>query len=124
ESAAERETYMPERRALLLRRLGDVRRERLDDAEGAIKSYEAALSVDAAEAGALAGLRALLGDEHHRGAAVRALHWTYTVAGDWAADLELTEHRLTTADTDADRVAVFKESAELAETRAGDAKAA
>ncbi|MDB4994304.1 MAG: Exonuclease SbcC, partial [Myxococcaceae bacterium] len=123
EGAATRETSI-ETRATLLRQLGDVRRERLADPAGAIKSYEAALAADPREPGALDGLHAMLDDETHRPAAIAALLWNYGITDEWRPVLELTEHRLLAASTDAERVRVLQEAAQLAEVRGTDTAAA
>jgi golgin subfamily B member 1 len=123
DAAATRESA-PETRATLLRQLGDVRRLRLADSEGAIKSYEGALGADQHEPGALDGLHALLDDETHRAAAIAALLWNYGITDAWRPVLDLTEHRLLAARTDAVRVRVLQEAAQLAEHRANDTGAA
>jgi tetratricopeptide (TPR) repeat protein len=114
----------PDPKATLMRQLGDVRRERLHDAEGAIRSYEAALAADPTEEGAIEGLHALLEGEAHRASAVHVLLATYAGTDSWRAILDLTEYRLMAASDDAARSTVLRETAELAESRGKDYGAA
>ena len=111
-------------KAQLLRELGDVQREHLDGAKEAVESYGASLHADPREAGARAGLHALLLRADHRAAAVEVLLEAYRVCDEWQPILELTEHRLSTAHDDADRVLVLLEVAKIAEERASDLEGA
>lgn len=125
-SAAEREED-PRRRADLFARLGDVHREQLSALEAASGHYRDALSVEPTHAGARAGLRAILelaDDARVRAAAAAALADAYRTTDDWAALLEIVEHRLTVANTATDRAAVLVEAARLHEQRAADPTAA
>lgn len=107
-------------RAALLRQLGDVQRERLDDAAGALKNYEAALAADPKEVGALAGAHSLLDRAEHRAEAVRVLLATYVATDAWQPALDLTEHRLLATEDPEQQVHILKEAAKLAEDRAND----
>jgi golgin subfamily B member 1 len=108
-------------RGELLRHLGDVQREQLATPDTAVVTYERALSADARNAGARAGLHALANDPSRRGRAVEVLLAALRSCDDWRAILELTAHRLLAAPTPEDQRAVLLEASEIAERRAGDA---
>lgn len=122
-AAAER-AATPGDRAELLRELGDVQREQLEELALAINSYELSLTAQPSNEGARAGLRALLDGATHRGNVVRVLLAAYGAADDWALTLELTEHRLAAAEDAASQIAVLREAARISEERADDAGAA
>jgi predicted Zn-dependent protease len=139
--AAER-ANAADRKAALLRRLGDIAREHLDAPEKAAASYEAALAVDPTDEGSLAGLAAMLGqhdgaprapgNERPRSASqqeaalrlapkvLAILIDAYRRTDSWQRILELTDHRLKFAQDDAERVTVLREVARIAEERAND----
>ncbi len=125
-AAADREED-PRRRADLLARLGDVHREQLSALDVASTHYRAALAVEPTHAGSRAGLRAILeraDDDRVRADAAAALADAYRSTDDWAALLEIVEHRLAVARRDTERAAVLIEAARLHEQRAGDPVAA
>ncbi len=107
-------------RGEFLRQLGDVQREELDAGGEAVTTYERALEADPSSAGARAGLLALAGQEAHRAAALVVLLKALRIRDDWRAVLELTPHRLLAARSDAERVEVLSEAAEISEKRAED----
>jgi tetratricopeptide (TPR) repeat protein len=109
---------------LLLTELGDVRREKLRDARGAIAAYEGALAEDPAQAEPRAGLLALAYDEGRRAEAVAVLMAALRKCDDWLAILELLPARLAAAPGSEEKLAVLRESAEIAEARAGDPRRA
>ncbi len=111
-------------KANTLRELGDVQREELDAKGDAIKSYEAALAVDARSEGARSGLRALLKRAESLAEVVRVLLAAYYAADDWKLVLDLTEHRLSAAPEVPQQIAILMEAASLSESRAQDADAA
>lgn len=117
-------TESPGEKAEVLRELGDVQREQLDDLERAIASYEAALDQDARSEGARVGLRALLKRSEHRAEVVRVLLAAYYAADDWRLVLDLTEHRLNAAKDVASQIAILMEAARISEERADDREAA
>lgn len=108
-------------RAELLRQLGDVQREEMEQPGEAIETYAQSLGANPRNAGARVGLMALAGDDRHGGAAVAVLLEALRASDDWRAILELTSHRLRVAGSDEERIGVLVESAEIAEKRAGDA---
>jgi tetratricopeptide (TPR) repeat protein len=108
-------------RADLLRQLGDVHRTELGAYELSVGTYAKALEVDPRNAGARAGLQALANEGTHRAAAVAVLLRALRACDDWQGLLELTAHRLLAESTDAARLAVLLEVADISERRAGDA---
>ena len=108
-------------RAELLRQLGDVQREEMEEPGEAIETYAASLGANPRNAGARAGLMALAGDDSHGGSAVKVLLQALRASDDWRGVLELTSHRLRVASSDEERIGVLTESADIAENRAGDA---
>lgn len=108
-------------RGELLRQLGDVQREELDAGGEAVSTYERALAADPSSSGARAGLLALAGQDAHRAEALVVLLRSLRMRDDWRTVLELTPHRLLAARSDAERVEILSEAAEISEKRAGDA---
>ena len=122
-SAATR-THDQDEKAEVLRELGDVQREQLEDVPAAITSYEASLSGAPRNEGSRTGLRALLKRAEHRPDVVRVLLLAYYAADDWRLVLDLTEHRLNAARETSAQIAILMEAARLSETRAQDSEAA
>jgi len=126
QAAAARETD-EKRRAEILSRLGDLQREQLGDLRAAGEKYREALADEPSTAGARAGLRAILeraDDQAIRASAAQTLATAYRTTDDWAALLEIVEHRVAVAPDDAQRAQVLVEAAKLQEERAGDTSAA
>jgi len=122
QAAAKRETD-EKRRAEILARLGDVHREQLGELAVAAEIYRASLEDEPSTAGARAGLRAIL--ERADAAAIRSsaantLATAYRTTSDWAALLEIVEHRVAVAGNDLDRAKILVEAARLHEERASD----
>ncbi len=111
-------------RAELLRQLGDVHRGELGAHELSVGTYARALEVDPRNAGARAGLHVLANEGTHRAAAVAVLLGALRACDDWQGLLELTAHRLLAEPSDAGKLAVLLEVAEVSEQRAGDASLA
>ena len=107
-------------RSDLLRQLGDVHRERLDAAAAAVETYARSLSADPRNSGARVGLLALANDAALRASAVAVLLGALRASDDWQGILDLTEQRLLAADSDGDRLAILRETAEISEQRAVD----
>jgi tetratricopeptide (TPR) repeat protein len=107
-------------RADLLRQLGDVDRQELGAAAAAVAMYGRALESDPHNEGSRAGLLALADDPDLRAGAVSALLAALRAADDWRAILDLASRRLLAAATDAERLAVLRETAQIFEHRAGD----
>lgn len=126
EAAAAREEDS-RRRADLLARLGDVHREPLAKLDVATDRYRRALTGEPTHAAARAGLRAILeraDDIAVRSSAADALAASYRTTDDWAALLEIVEHRLAVATNATERASVLVEAAQLQEQRALDPAAA
>ncbi|MFO0601904.1 MAG: tetratricopeptide repeat protein [Polyangiales bacterium] len=115
------------RRALLLRRMGDVHRGQGDHPR-AVARYREALDADAGEAEACEGLRQVLhedGASSETGrAAVEALTRAYAETDAWERTLGLVEQRIEAAPDRLARARVLLESAALHEHRAHDLSAA
>ena len=106
--------------AELLAQLGDVRREELGEVDEAIETYRLALAADPSNARARGGLLVRADDEAHREIAVKVLLGALRARDDWRAILDLTPQRILAAGSDAERLSVLAEAAEIAEQRAGD----
>ena len=117
-------TLDPARRLEFLEHLGDLYRTRGSEAPRALACYRAVLAEQPARLGARAGLIALLADPACRDAAVELLLAAFAETGDWVGRLSLLEHRLSAAESAADKSALLLEAADLQEERAGDAAAA
>ncbi|HVW24349.1 MAG TPA: tetratricopeptide repeat protein [Polyangiaceae bacterium] len=89
-----------EDRLSLLSRLGDLRRERLSDAPGALTAYRQALSIDTQHRATRAALEKLLAsdDANTRREAAEILHPIYETDGDSEALLRVLEVEIACAD--------------------------
>jgi tetratricopeptide (TPR) repeat protein len=117
----------PARRAVLLRRMGDVHRERCDFSR-AVTCYREALEAHPSEDGACEGLRRVLDEEGTASetgrAALEALTRAYAETDAWQLTLDLVEQRLEAAPDRVTRARVLLEAAALYEHRAQDQAAA
>ena len=111
-----------DRRGQLRARLGDVVRLHRTPSDGpsALVQYRAALSANAREPVARRGLLAMATANEQRPAALESLLLALKETDDWQEVLTLAPLRLLAATTDALRVDIHKESAKLAEERAGE----
>lgn len=123
-SRAAARTQAGERKAALLRRIGDIQREHLQAAPEATKSYAAALESDPGDEGSLAGLHELLAEPAVAASALAVLLDAYRRTDSWRPVLDLTDFRLRFATGDPERTLVLLEVAGLAEKRADDPGAA
>ena len=103
--------------------LGDVYREHLDDAERGREGYARALRVDPRHEGARAGLTALLEHGEHRAHVAESLAAAYRECGEWDRFLSLVDDRLEGA-SDARRLDILREAAEIRERELGDREGA
>jgi tetratricopeptide (TPR) repeat protein len=110
----------PRRRAQLRALMGDVVRDRVGDAPGALGQYRASLGDDPANVTAREGAVALLADDAVRDDAVALLADAYAATDDWSLRLGLQEHRLAAAEGDLARARLMLEAATVHERRAGD----
>jgi tetratricopeptide (TPR) repeat protein len=104
-------------------RMGDVYREQLGDARGAVAAYRRTLEADPTHAQARAGLLALADAEDVGREAVEALAVAYRLTDDWQGTLSLLEARLSASEPWR-RVELLKEAARLSEQRGEDPAAA
>lgn len=121
--AGETETD-PARRAMLRARAGDVFRGRGDAPEATLAAYGSALDDAPGQADALAGMRAMLDVGSAHDAATAALERAFRRTSDWGSIVGLVEHRLAATAEASERLAVLRESAEIAEERQVDAQQA
>ncbi|HWB81061.1 MAG TPA: tetratricopeptide repeat protein [Nannocystaceae bacterium] len=122
--AAAAATSLRDRTCRLLVRLGDVRRTALAQHEPAAAAYADALAIDPADAGAKAGLRALLDDPAAARPAANALASALRRTGDGAGLLELVDVRVRLCDDPRAAIVVLREAAALQEQQAGEPVAA
>ncbi len=111
----------PVRRAMLRARAGDVFRARGDSPDETLEAYRAALDDAPGQTDALAGMRAMLDVSEAHDSATAVLDRSFRRTDDWGAIVDLVEHRLAATTEAAARLAVLRESAEIAEQRQGDA---
>ncbi len=117
-------TEDPFQASSLLRELGDLRREHLNDAGMAIQAYENALRADSANEGSRAGLIALIEQGEQKKDAVRVLLASYRATEDLLGVHSLTEPRLSVSVNKEDRVEILREAAQISEAQKEDKQAA
>jgi len=113
----------PSERAVLLRRIGQVRSERTAEPEAAIEAFREVLEIEPGNEIARAALEKLLDDERHGAAAAKVLEATYERIGPGATEplvkvLELQAERTLDA---AERTRLLRRAASEADLRLGDA---
>jgi len=121
ERAAEREA---EHVGSIYSRIGDVQREQLGSPVLAARGYASALRIDPGYGPARDGLTELLEDATTRSQAAEALAQAYHATDEWERLLGIVEHRLASAETSSERVALLREAARLQERRGEDRSAA
>lgn len=114
----------PATRADYLGELGEVLRERLGEIERAIAAYARTFEEEPANSRARSGLEVLTGDPANAASALHVLLTALRRCDDWKAILALTSKRVAASASQADRVNVLMEAAELAEQRAQDGRRA
>ncbi|MGA3119299.1 MAG: tetratricopeptide repeat protein [Polyangiaceae bacterium] len=107
----------PERKADHWSHLGEVLREQLGARSRAVSAYASALTSDATNERALAGLLALTEDPDQGAGAIGVLLEALRRSDDWRAILALTDKRVAMAASPGDKVIVLLEAAGLAEHR-------
>jgi tetratricopeptide (TPR) repeat protein len=110
----------PGAQAGFLASLGELRRARLNDAEGAVRAFRDALERMPTHAAALTALRGLLREESLRRDVVEILEPLAEARGDFAELAALYEVRVELEDGGPERALWWKRVAELADTRLGD----
>ena len=107
-----------ERTALLLR-LGDLRANQLNDAEGALSTFQDVLEQDRSNPEALEALRKLCDDATVADTAMDILETHYRGSGGTEDLVRLYDLRVERAQTDGDRVGLLREAALIWETELG-----
>lgn len=107
-----------------LAQLGEVRRKRLDDAEGAIAAFREVVRHAPDHSGALAALAEIARDPARRDAALDVLEPLAEARGDFAELVALGEQRLTLIEDRSDRARALRRIAEVHEARLGDPRKA
>ena len=100
-------------RPTLLLRQGQLRASHLGDFEGALGAYQKAMEQDPGRDEALAAVRGLASKPDVAGNALDLLEEYYRGAGELEQVVELYQQRVEIAPTDADRVALLTEAAEI-----------
>jgi len=106
-------------RPTLLLRQGRLRAGHLGDFEGALGAYEKAMEQDPGREDALAAVRSLASKPEVAGNALNLLEEYYRGAGQLEEVVRLYQQRVQIAPTDADRVALLTEAAEIWEQDIG-----
>lgn len=102
-----------EERELTLR-LADLRREKLDDAQGALDAYSTVLGTDENNAQAIAGVESLVENEEVRAEAGRLLEYAYESSGEHEKLMGVLRTRLAATDEPGERRSLRLRLAELA----------
>jgi tetratricopeptide (TPR) repeat protein len=105
-------------KAEILRTLGDVQREQLEDPGVALETYARAVSADPRNVGARDGLFSLAAHDRWRERASEVLLAAFRSCDDWEAILGMTELRLSAERTAGGKLEVLLEAAATAESRA------
>lgn len=118
------ETLEPADRTAVRVRLGQLLQQRIGDVAGATEAFAGALASDPHEAGARAGLTALLEVPEVRDLAARALEAAFEAAGDPAGRRAILWQRQSVEDDPATRAAILSDVADLDLNRLHDPSAA
>ncbi len=110
----------------LLAKLGDLKREHLNDVPGSLEVYRRALGIDARHAPSRAALERLLDAEEPlaRREAAQILHPIYEAESDHEHLLRVLEIEVTTSDDALDRISGLESAMRVAESKLGDSKRA
>ncbi len=118
------QSALPDDEARFRLDLGRLLEHKLGETPDAITEYHAVtdLAPPPAETGkqGVSALEAILARGEHRARLVEILRPLYERADDWRKLVELNDVRLAIADTAAERVAIFRETAKLREERGAD----
>jgi tetratricopeptide (TPR) repeat protein len=106
-------------RPTLLLRQGQLRARHLGDFEGALGAYQKAMEQDPGRDDAIAAVRSLASKPEVAGNALDLLEEYYRSAGELEQVVQLYQQRVAIAPTDADRVALLTEAAEIWEQDIG-----
>ncbi|HWZ92099.1 MAG TPA: hypothetical protein VNW92_24720, partial [Polyangiaceae bacterium] len=110
----------------LLAKLGDLKREHLNDVPSALEVYRRALGIDARHAPSRAALERLLDSEEPlaRREAAQILHPIYEAESDHEHLLRVLEIEVSTSDDALDKISGLEAAMRVAETKLGDSKRA
>jgi len=111
----------PEDRLGILVRIGQVRRVRLNDLEGALEAYRQALILEPSHAPTRAALEELLSDPGARREAAAILRPLYEADSDHARLLRVLDIEAELNDSSADKLEIFSQAANVAEGPLADA---
>ncbi len=114
----------PEDRLGILARIGQVRRVRLHDLEGALEAYRQALVLEPSHAATRTALEELLSDGTARREAAGILRPLYEADGDHARLLRVLDIEAELNDSPADKLAIYAQAATVAEGPLGDSRKA
>jgi len=114
----------PEERLALLVRLGDVRRDHLNDLGGALDAYRQALTVDPGHKPSREALERLLGEDGARREAAQVLHPLYEADGDNEKLLRVVEIEAETSMVPDERLSLLQQAVRVAEGPLDDASRA
>ncbi|HEY1960283.1 MAG TPA: tetratricopeptide repeat protein [Polyangiaceae bacterium] len=104
----------------LLARLGRVRRDRQDDAAGALEAFRQALTIDPSDAASRAALEAMLDVESVRRDAAAVLRPLYEADGEQKKLLRVLDIETELADGPSDRLLILSQAMVVAEQSLGD----
>ncbi len=104
----------------LLARLGRVRRDKQDDAPGALEAFRQALTLDPSHAASRAALKAMLDVESVRRDAAAVLRPLYEADGEQKKLLRVLDIETELADGPSDRLAILQQAMMVAEQSLGD----
>jgi tetratricopeptide (TPR) repeat protein len=110
----------PADRLGILTHIGQVRRVRLNDLEGALEAYRQALALEPTHAPTRAALEELLPDGAARREAAAILRPLYEADGDHNRLLRVLDIEAEVNDTPAEKLAIFAQAASVAEGPIGD----
>ncbi|PID38647.1 MAG: hypothetical protein CSA65_04890 [Proteobacteria bacterium] len=114
----------PSEQAEFSYRAGQIRKEELDDIDGAFAAYRSALEQDPTHAGAREAMEALANEELYRTSVLDVLEPIYEQASDFGKVVELLGLRLTTLVDPIERLGLYERIAKISEEQLGDEQAA
>jgi tetratricopeptide (TPR) repeat protein len=117
-------TELPVDKLELLARLGHVRQDKLNDAQGALEAYRQALTLEPSHAPSRAALEAMLDLESVRRDAAEVLHPLYEADGEQKKLLRVLDIETELADVPSERLAILSQAMVVAEQSLGDLEAA
>jgi tetratricopeptide (TPR) repeat protein len=110
----------PQDRLTLLARIGQVRRSRLNDIEGALEAYRKALVLEPSHAPTRAALEELLSDRGARREAAAILRPLYEAEAEHARLLRVLDIEAEVNESPGEKLAIYAQAASVAEGPLGD----